>query len=159
VPASGDSEDDCGEADGMYIGRGNRSSRRKPVPAPLLSITKSHMTRPGFEPRPPRWKYIITLELLLCAWTELSDILQMYKVRYMSLNRSICAVFKGITLKTDRPKPSQSNTGIIIFYLSFIKMLTNILFQMIYPIIIYLILLESNYMLYNVNSLMPYRKS
>jgi hypothetical protein len=25
VPASGDSEDDCGEADGMYIGRGNRS--------------------------------------------------------------------------------------------------------------------------------------
>jgi hypothetical protein len=22
---------------------------------PLLSITKSHMTRPGFEPGPPRW--------------------------------------------------------------------------------------------------------
>jgi hypothetical protein len=40
VPASGDSEDDCGEADVMYIGRGNRSSRRKPAPAPLLSITK-----------------------------------------------------------------------------------------------------------------------
>jgi hypothetical protein len=52
----GDSEDDCGEADGMYIGRGNRSSRRKPGPGPLLSITKSHMTRPGFEPGPPRWK-------------------------------------------------------------------------------------------------------
>jgi hypothetical protein len=33
---------------------GNRSSRRKPAPAPLLSITKSHMTRPGFEPVPPR---------------------------------------------------------------------------------------------------------
>jgi hypothetical protein len=32
----------------------NRSSRRKPAPAPLLSVTKSHMTRPGFEPRPPR---------------------------------------------------------------------------------------------------------
>jgi hypothetical protein len=30
--------------------------RRKPAPAPLLSITKSHMTRPGFEPGPPRWE-------------------------------------------------------------------------------------------------------
>jgi hypothetical protein len=55
VPAS----DDSGEADGMYIGRGNRSSRRKPVPAPLLSITKSHMTRPGFEPWPPRWDRLV----------------------------------------------------------------------------------------------------
>jgi hypothetical protein len=54
VPASGDSEGDCGEADGMQIGRGNRSSRRKIAPAPLLSITKFHMTRPGFEPGPPR---------------------------------------------------------------------------------------------------------
>jgi hypothetical protein len=27
-----------------------------PAPAPLLSITKSHMTRPGFEPGPPRWE-------------------------------------------------------------------------------------------------------
>jgi hypothetical protein len=52
----GDSEDDCGEADGMQIGKGNRSSRRKPAPAPLSSITKSHMTRPGFEPGPPRWE-------------------------------------------------------------------------------------------------------
>jgi hypothetical protein len=43
VPASGDNEDDCGEHDGMSIGRGNRSSRRKPAPAPLLSITKSHV--------------------------------------------------------------------------------------------------------------------
>jgi hypothetical protein len=25
-------------------------------PAPLLSITKSHMTRPGFEPGLPRWE-------------------------------------------------------------------------------------------------------
>jgi hypothetical protein len=24
--------------------------------APLLSITKSHMTRPGFEPGPPLWE-------------------------------------------------------------------------------------------------------
>jgi hypothetical protein len=35
---------------------GNRSSRIKPAPAPLLPITKSHMTRPGFEPGPPRWE-------------------------------------------------------------------------------------------------------
>jgi hypothetical protein len=56
VPASGDSEDDCGEADGMYIGRGNRSSRRKPAPAPLLSITKSHMIKPRFEPGTPWWE-------------------------------------------------------------------------------------------------------
>jgi hypothetical protein len=38
----------------MKIGRGNRSSLRKPATAPLLSITKSHMTIPGFEPGPPR---------------------------------------------------------------------------------------------------------
>jgi hypothetical protein len=25
-------------------------------PAPLLSITKSHMTKPGFEPKPQRWE-------------------------------------------------------------------------------------------------------
>jgi hypothetical protein len=43
VPASGDNEDDCGEHDGMKIGRGIWSSRRKPAPAPLLSITKSHV--------------------------------------------------------------------------------------------------------------------
>jgi hypothetical protein len=29
---------------------------RKPAPAPLLSITKCHMTRPGFETGPPRWE-------------------------------------------------------------------------------------------------------
>jgi hypothetical protein len=39
-----------------FTDRGNRSSRRKPTPAPLLSITKSHMTRPGFEPGAPRWE-------------------------------------------------------------------------------------------------------
>jgi hypothetical protein len=27
-----------------------------PAPAPLLSIIKSHMARPRFEPGPPRWK-------------------------------------------------------------------------------------------------------
>jgi hypothetical protein len=35
---------------GIRIGRGNRSTRRKPAPAPL-SHHKSHMTRSGFEPR------------------------------------------------------------------------------------------------------------
>jgi hypothetical protein len=29
---------------------------KKAAPAPLLSITKSHMTRPGFEPGPPLWE-------------------------------------------------------------------------------------------------------
>jgi hypothetical protein len=52
----GYSEDDCGEAYGMQIGRENRSSRRKLAPASLLSITKSHMTRPRFEPGPPQWE-------------------------------------------------------------------------------------------------------
>jgi hypothetical protein len=28
----------------------------KTCPGATLSITKSHMTRPGFEPGPPRWK-------------------------------------------------------------------------------------------------------
>jgi hypothetical protein len=48
-------DSDCGEIGGLKIGRGNRSTWRKPAPAPLLSTTKSHMTRPGFEPGPPRW--------------------------------------------------------------------------------------------------------
>jgi hypothetical protein len=47
---------DCGEIDGKKIGRGNRSTLRKPTPAPLLSITKFHIIRRGFESGPPRWK-------------------------------------------------------------------------------------------------------
>jgi hypothetical protein len=31
-------------------------ARRKPAPAPLLSITKFHMPRPGVEPGPPGWE-------------------------------------------------------------------------------------------------------
>jgi hypothetical protein len=46
---------DCGEIGGMKIGRGNRSTRRKPAPAPLFHH-KSHMTRPGLEPGQPRWE-------------------------------------------------------------------------------------------------------
>jgi hypothetical protein len=35
VPAPDDSEGDCGAIGGRKIGRGNRSTRRKPAPAPL----------------------------------------------------------------------------------------------------------------------------
>jgi hypothetical protein len=28
----------------------------KPAPSPLLSITKCHVTTPGFEPGPPLWE-------------------------------------------------------------------------------------------------------
>jgi hypothetical protein len=49
------SEGDCGEIGGMKIGRGNRSTLRKPAPAQLVHH-KSHMTRPGFQPGPPRWE-------------------------------------------------------------------------------------------------------
>jgi hypothetical protein len=48
VPVQGDYDD--GEIGGM-IGRGNRSTRRKPAPAPLCP---PHMTRPEFEPVPPQ---------------------------------------------------------------------------------------------------------
>jgi hypothetical protein len=45
---------DCGEIDGIKIGRGGKPkySEKNPVPAPLLSITKSHMTGPGWS----RWE-------------------------------------------------------------------------------------------------------
>jgi hypothetical protein len=52
VPAPGDCED--GEFVGMN-GRGNRSTRRKPAPAHFVHH-KSHLTRPGIEPGPPRWE-------------------------------------------------------------------------------------------------------
>jgi hypothetical protein len=42
----------------MKIGGGNRSTRRKKKPCPQRHFVhhKSHMTRPGFEPGPPRWE-------------------------------------------------------------------------------------------------------
>jgi hypothetical protein len=46
-------DDDFGALGGMKFGRGNRSTRRKPAPAPLLNH-KSHMTRPGLQPWPPK---------------------------------------------------------------------------------------------------------
>jgi hypothetical protein len=51
LPASGDRED--GELGGMNcFGRGNRSTRRKPVPTSLYPL----LARPGSEPGPPRWE-------------------------------------------------------------------------------------------------------
>jgi hypothetical protein len=50
VPALGDY--DCGAVGGMKIGRGNRSTRRKPVPAPLCP-PQIPLARPGLEPGPP----------------------------------------------------------------------------------------------------------
>jgi hypothetical protein len=54
VPAPGDYDDD-GEIGGMKIGRGNRSTRRKPAPAPLcppLIPLDQTRARTG----PPRWE-------------------------------------------------------------------------------------------------------
>jgi hypothetical protein len=52
VPAPGDYDD--GEIGGIKIGRGNRSTRRKPTPVPLYKH-KSHML-PGSYPGPTRWE-------------------------------------------------------------------------------------------------------
>jgi hypothetical protein len=40
---------------GMKIGRGNRSTRGKPAPAPLCP-PQIQLVRPGLEPGPPRWE-------------------------------------------------------------------------------------------------------
>jgi hypothetical protein len=48
-------EGDCGATGGMKIGRGNRSTWRKPAPVPLCHH-KSHITRLGLEPGPPQWE-------------------------------------------------------------------------------------------------------
>jgi hypothetical protein len=53
VPAPGDCDD--GEFGGMKIGRGNRSTRRKPAPAPLYP-PQIPLARPGLQPGPPRWE-------------------------------------------------------------------------------------------------------
>jgi hypothetical protein len=51
VPAQGECDD--GEFGGMKIGRGNRSTRRKPAPAPLCP-PQIPLARRGLEPGPPR---------------------------------------------------------------------------------------------------------
>jgi hypothetical protein len=44
VPAPGDIGDgDCGKIDGMKIGRGNRSTSKKPAPAPLCPPQIPHV--------------------------------------------------------------------------------------------------------------------
>jgi hypothetical protein len=51
VSASGDSEDDCGQADGMYIGRGSRSSRRENLPQRHFCLSQNHtLPDPGLNP-------------------------------------------------------------------------------------------------------------
>jgi hypothetical protein len=59
VPAPGhcddDDDDDDGEFGGIKIGKGNRSTWRKPTPAPLCS-PQILLARPGLEPGPPRWE-------------------------------------------------------------------------------------------------------
>jgi hypothetical protein len=51
VPAPGNYDGESGK----MIGRGNRSTRRKPCPNAVLSTTNPHML-PGSEPGPPRWE-------------------------------------------------------------------------------------------------------
>jgi hypothetical protein len=53
VPAPGDYKD--GEFGGMMIGRGNGSTRIKPVPVPLCPPRIPHDVT-GREPEPPRWE-------------------------------------------------------------------------------------------------------
>jgi hypothetical protein len=53
VPTPGDYDD--GEIGGMMIGRGNRSTRRKPAPVPLCP-TQTPCALPGCEPGPPCWE-------------------------------------------------------------------------------------------------------
>jgi hypothetical protein len=52
VPAPGDYDD--GDIGGM-IGRGNRSTRRKPAQVPICS-PQTPYALPGREPGPPRWE-------------------------------------------------------------------------------------------------------
>jgi hypothetical protein len=53
VPNPADYDD--GEIDGMMMGRGNRSTRRKPVQLSLCQSQTPHDV-PGREPGPPRWE-------------------------------------------------------------------------------------------------------
>jgi hypothetical protein len=53
VPVPGDYDD--GEIGGMMIGRGNRSTRRKPASVILCPPQTPHAL-PGREPGPPQWE-------------------------------------------------------------------------------------------------------
>jgi hypothetical protein len=53
VPVLGDYDD--GETGGMMIGKGNRSTRRKPAPVPLCP-PQAPTCLSGREPGPPMWE-------------------------------------------------------------------------------------------------------
>jgi hypothetical protein len=53
VSAPGDI--DVGEIGGMMVGRGNRSTRRKPALVPIFPPQTPHAL-PGRESEPPRWE-------------------------------------------------------------------------------------------------------
>jgi hypothetical protein len=53
VPTPGDYDD--GEIGGMMIGRGNRSTQRKPAPVPLCPPQTPHAV-PGHESGPLQWE-------------------------------------------------------------------------------------------------------
>jgi hypothetical protein len=50
----GDGE--CGEIGGMKIVQGKPKFSEKTYPQRHFVYDKSYMTRPGFEPGPPRWE-------------------------------------------------------------------------------------------------------
>jgi hypothetical protein len=58
VPSPDDYDD--GEIGGMMIGKGNRSTRRKPAPVPLCPPQTPYAV-PGHEPGPPRWEASLSL--------------------------------------------------------------------------------------------------
>jgi hypothetical protein len=53
VPAAVDYDD--GKIGGIEVGRGNRSTRRKPAPVALCPPQTTHVL-PGREPGSPRWE-------------------------------------------------------------------------------------------------------
>jgi hypothetical protein len=86
---------DCGEIGGIKISRGNRSTRRIPAPAPLLSVTKSHMTRPGLNPgcrggKPATNCLSYGAALETCLSQKLDLILWAYDVFYDTFRISDC---------------------------------------------------------------------
>jgi hypothetical protein len=50
-----DDDDECGEVGAMIIGRGNRSTQKKPAPVPLSPSQIPHDLT-WLEPGPPLWE-------------------------------------------------------------------------------------------------------
>jgi hypothetical protein len=107
---------------------GNRSSRRKPAPAPLLSITKSHMTRLGFEPglrdgKPAflsvPYHHILQFPLLLFSLSPLS-FLSSYSICFYPSRSSLSlfcflSVPYSISIPFPIPPPSSSSRSLVFF--------------------------------------------